>query len=258
MAVIKKVDDTHADSLCWITTGGLILCTNRSFSDLFGYKSVELLGKNIRTIGHDDNNEDMEKMLKTIFEMSEATTGGDSLDMGLNWEGSQSMFNIVCKHKYGSAAVRVSVGMHVGGSDSAKIVVLRFRPTEQGQGVIAITEGGVIQYCSHSIEQLLGFTTGVLSSGSVPLGKLLPMPIALLHQHFVEQWSKAYTVTGLAENRPISCTSGRTVHLHHKSGALVPVNLTVGMMREGDNGKTVITAVVEKSTYENPWTDLVK
>lgn len=50
MGVISKVDDDSTQPVCCMTTGGLIISSNRAFTDITGYKSTELLGKNFRTL----------------------------------------------------------------------------------------------------------------------------------------------------------------------------------------------------------------
>lgn len=170
---------------------------------------------------------------------------------------SLASYELRTRHKFGSAPLALSMAISIGGSDATKIVVCKFALTEKGQGFLAVNDLGLIQYCSSSLELLLGFVPGVLSTGSgISLGKLLPMPVALLHHSFIETLVKTYAQTGSMDHfRPISCGSGRLVCLHHKNGSLVPVTMRLGMMREDD--KPLFTASIEKAELSSPWTEHV-
>lgn len=251
MGVIKEVDDDVSQANVWLTGGGLILCTNRGFTDMFGFKSVDLVGKNLRVIAADQDQ--LDQQVKYLMDAVETQTN----DLGdAAWDNQDRIihtFTTSCKHKYGSGTFRVSVSVSVAGTAAIKILVLHMRQLETSQGVIAMDEGGTIQYCSASVESMLGYDAGVLSSGNTPLGKVMPMPYSVMHQRFVEEWSRSFALTGMLQHRAISCASGRVVPLHAKGGRQVPCYIQLSMCRDAE--KLIYAATVQRATNMSVWTD---
>lgn len=50
MGVIRSLPDDSAVGKAWLTKNGVIACVSRGFSDLLGFKSSEVAGKQLRSI----------------------------------------------------------------------------------------------------------------------------------------------------------------------------------------------------------------
>lgn len=245
MGVIKEVPDSANDATVYITTQGVVVCANQGFSEMFGWKGPELVGRNLRALTAEAEsferqlrtcsdiaegmNEDAEsaalKSSQSILKSRSSHPGGpnatqQSMDQTLE-EDEQSherviySFQMACRHKYGSSPFQIAASVTLAGTENVRLLVLHLRQVEVNAGVLAINENGLIQYCSASIEQImLGNSAGYLTSGTMPLGKILPFPYTVMHQQFIDVWASNYQRSGMVSHRPVSCAAGRIVPLY--------------------------------------------
>jgi hypothetical protein len=180
---------------------------------MFGFGSTELIGKRLRIIAA--RPEALDGELHSVTEKLERL--GEELLESQSTQTVLHRFQTVCKHKYGNSIFKVDIS--ASAAEGGRILVFSFRQVEQSGGVLAMDAGsGIIKYCSASVERMLHYEPGEMSAGTMSLHKVLPMPYALVHQKFVEEWSQKFLMRGGAgvTHRPISCASGRAVLLQGK------------------------------------------
>lgn len=238
MGVIKPMEDDYKRGVVWITTGGQVLCCNRGFTDLFGFKSSDLVGRNIKVVA--SNPEDMESHIIEVADLAKLHNDEEAEDDGK----VHAKFGTLCKHKYGAGTFSIDVEVQFAGTDTMRILVLKMQSKDNSQGILAMDSQGMVVYSSNAVDLMLGYEPGSLGGNQNPISKILPMPYAALHQKFVQEFAQlAQSGMGPAP-KATSCVTGRVVAFSAKGGRMVPVRMRISLLKEGE--ELVYAATIAK------------
>ncbi|GAB4813118.1 hypothetical protein N2152v2_000164 [Parachlorella kessleri] len=238
-APLRNIHEDMRVATLWVNTGGNILGLNRGFHDFCGYSLGDVRGEVVGSLGLDGG---MEQHFRKISEVLR------------NWQynaaeldTTKHTFEVSLKHKYG-AAVPVSGTASFSGTDSVRLIVLKFERDERVEklGVVSVTPAGQVVYANAALETMLGYEPGKFQGFIVKhalrllpgwqfaarlcflVGKkkaikdILRPPYAQMHLRWMQQIAQNSDVSAMA---PTSCRTGRTVLLVGRNNKQVAVHM---------------------------------
>ena len=217
--------ETTVNPIITINHLGYIQSFNNAASTLFGYKSDEVINKNVKILMPSSVAEKHDDILKSYFQTGEKKVIGQSTEV----QG---------KRKDGTTfPMQLSVGemeideksMYVG-----IIMDLTERKQEEGllidtlaraaaiidtvpDGVFTIDEQGIVQSMNPAAEKIFGYFVGEVEGKNINM--LMPEPLHSSHDNYLERYVNSN------ESRTIGIT--QEVPAKHKSGIVFPIELTV-------------------------------
>lgn len=228
------------DACVVINESGIVQFWNSAAEKKFGWKSTEIIGNNIKMMMPKSEGDRHDSYMQRYMRTNEAHIIGIGRD-------------VVAQRKDGSVcAVHLSVTeQSLGGGkrlftgvmreveeemEKAKSVLQQEREVLDNLIVpaIIIDQTGKIHGFNEAATTLLGFSLLDVVSRNVKM--LMPPEMASKHDGFIADYLK----TG--QRKIIGF--GRDVVAQHKSGALVPVHLSITEKRDGD--KLIFTGILQK------------
>ena len=109
----------------WLTHTGLIICVSKNFSDLQGYRHQDVSGRPFKMI------------MASADEADQLMLASEPLALG---QTSAENFPIHLKHKFGEV-VNTTCTIHIAGTETARIVAIDLKLTEQAKAAIFTVTG---------------------------------------------------------------------------------------------------------------------
>lgn len=194
-----------------------MLCANLGFTDNYGYRSSDILGQVVTSLGPAESR--WEEELASIQERVERLTeeaaravadaaqkgrGSSQRDRAVGMRGSMDKadarhsaedgthqedalaslrfhFSERVRHKFSRAVIPVEVVVALGGTDTTRLLEMTITPTEVQDGVAVFDTAGRLVYVNKEVETLLHYRPGMMLRKEITLDRCLPPPYNQFH-----------------------------------------------------------------------------
>jgi two-component system sensor kinase FixL len=244
-AWLRAVIDTAVDGIVIIDRAGIVQMFNRGCERLFGYRSDQVVGRNVKMLMPPPYHDEHDGYLKHYQDTGEQRIIGK----GRNVQGRRADGSVFPMY--------LSVGEVLEAGDAPSYVGIIRDTTEQHalesalreqaerlrsiletvpDGIVVIAENGLIESFSPAAERLFGWKAEEVIGKNV--STLMPTPYRESHDNYLQR----YRTTG--ERRIIGI--GRIVVGQRRDGSTFPMELEVGEMKT--TGKRAFTGFIRDLT----------
>jgi len=218
---------------------GVIQYINKQATNLLGYQPTDVVGKNIKMLMPSPYKDNHDQFLLNYLTTNQPKVIGKGRDVLAQCkDGSIIPVNLSLTEQRISDTSRIFTGIlrRVEEEKSSKSVLQQEREVIDNLIIpaIIIDERGLIQAFNKPCQELFGYTIEEVIGKNIKT--LMPSPDREKHDAYI----KAYVTTGRSKVIGV----GRDVVGQHKTGAMLPIRLSVTVKKDGD--KRIFTGVLQK------------
>jgi two-component system sensor kinase FixL len=239
--ILQSIFESAVDGIIVIDGKGLIKAFNPAAERLFGYRTEEVLGQNVKLLMPSPDREQHDRYIANYLETGVPRIIGTGREVrGRRKDGSTfplhlSVGQMEVDGQPAFTGILHDLSRRVAIEEALRKSEERLRSIVESavDAIIVIDDRGVVQAFNPSAERLFGYRISEVLGRNVSM--LMPSPDRERHDSYVHR----YLTTG--EQKIIGI--GREVTALRKDGTTFPVHLSVGEMKSED-GKRSFTGIL--------------
>jgi two-component system sensor kinase FixL len=223
--MLSTVLDATSDAVIQVDPDGRITGWNRGAERLYGYAAHEVVGRNVQVLVPPDHHDRCRALLGRL-RAGERAEGHETLHLAKDGQPLEVAANAApIIDATGRVVGAVVVTHDTGARLIARTMEARWRALVDSavDGIVVIDDRARIQTFNLAAQRMFGYTEDEVRGRNVSM--LMPSPYQDQHDDYVRR----YLTTG--ERKIIGI--GRDVTGLRRSGAVFPVHLSVGEIRDG-------------------------